>query len=139
MFELARVQQWLTSVLSNDPTLQGLATGGFHEDPAPHEISEPVVVFSPYGEPPDVRVLGPYRVMIDADYLVKAISRDPSAVTAVSIADRVDTLLDGAKGNAGGVSILCCVRQRSVSYKTEEFGVVYQHRGGIYRILAQEG
>jgi len=137
MIESARVEQWLYELLAGDQTLAGLVSGRIYGYLAPPGAALPLVIYS-YQSGHDVRGVGPTRVMAEATYQVKAVDRGPSFANVKAIADRLDSLLQGASGDVVDGQVLMCVRENQVAYVEVDSGIQYRHLGGLYRIVAQE-
>lgn len=137
MIELARVHQWLRTLLTADATLTGLVSTRIYGDLAPQGVTLPFVVYNWQGGN-DVRGLGTARIMVNGLYQVKVIDRALSGMTnTVAIADRLDTLLQGASGSVIDGAVLACVREQPLAYVETEAGEHYRHLGGLYRVIVQ--
>ena len=141
MQETFRAETWLYSVFSADSGAGGLnhattgVAGRIYAYVAPAGAAFPLVIYSHQGGH-DVRGVGPARIMASMVYQVKAIGKGRAASFAAikPIADRIDSLLQGASGSTTDGLILSCVREQPVSY-TETSGTdVYSHLGGLYRL-----
>lgn len=128
---------WIYGILSADATLTALIGGAvaprIYRGMAPEGCAFPCVVlfYMPGGA--DVRGVGTINVMMNGSWLIKAIDRHQSAVNAGTIADRIHTLLHGKSSS----SVLACVRDEPVSYVELVDGALYQHVGGVYRLIVQ--
>ena len=132
--EVAAVETWLFGVLNGDATRGALVTGVYNTQ-APAGAAFPYVLFN-YQAGHDVFGTGPARVMASVLYVVRVITDGPAGAI-VSAAARLDELLQGKSGiNVNGV-VVACVRERPFVMVEDYEGVTYQHRGGIYRLLAQ--
>jgi len=138
--ELGVVNTWLTTILSGDATLMGLAPGGVFSDTAPDDTLQPYVLFQYIGGN-DVKGNGPHRYMTDATYIVRGVHESKSAAVIDQVAARIDVLLDGQRGTAAGGIIQGCTRLRPYvfmdTYQGND-GLDHQerHLGGFYRIWA---
>lgn len=137
MIELARVDQWLTDTLTGDATLTGLVGGRIYNVLPPLGATYPFVVFNWQGGN-DVIGVGTARIMINGLYQIKVIGQAHSGMAPiVAIADRVDTLLQGAAGSVVDGAILACLREQPISYVDTVAGEHFRHLGGLYRVNAQ--
>jgi hypothetical protein len=134
--EITTVETWLHTILGNDATLAGLVGTQIYSYAAPKTASFPLVIYQFQGGH-DVRGVGPARIMTDGLYVVKAVDRDESFAGLKAIAERVDALLQGAKGETVDGSVLGCVREQPLALEEAIDGVKYRHLGGIYRVWAQ--
>jgi len=138
--ELGVVGTWLTTLLSEDATLMGLAPGGVYDRRAPEDAPQPYILFQ-YYEGRDVKGNGSHRYMVDATYIVRGVHESKSSAVLDQIAARVDVLLDGQMGAAGGGTIHGCTRLRPFAatdtYQGND-GLEHEerHLGGFYRIWA---
>ncbi|HXF08991.1 MAG TPA: DUF3168 domain-containing protein [Candidatus Acidoferrales bacterium] len=136
MIESVRVDQWLYGLLSGDATLNGLVNGRIYGYLAPQDAALPFVLYS-HQSGVDVRGVGPTRIMVGFIYQVKAVGQGPSFAPLQPIADRIDTLLQGASGSVVDGLVLACVRESTVAFVEVESGVQYRHLGGLWHIIAQ--
>lgn len=81
----------------------------------------------------DVNGVGTSRIITNGVWLVRAIGATEAYSALASIADRVDTLMQGA--SSGGV--LGCIREEPFEFEEVIDGVQYRHLGGLYRIFVQ--
>lgn len=141
MIETIRVEQWLYTVLTTDAGVGGVSTlvgGRIYAYVAPSEATFPLVVYSRQAGH-DVMGVGTARIMVSEVYQVKVIGRGSAAGFGAieAVADRIDTLLQGASGSVVDGQILSCVREREVSYAENSGSDIYSHLGGLYRIQVQ--
>jgi len=136
MIETLRVDQWLYTVLSGDPTLKSLVGQRIYGYVAPEDAALPYVVYS-HQAGHDVQGVGPARIMANLIYQVKAIGSGSSFVPLRAIADRIDALLQGASGGAVDGRVLMCIREQPIEYVEIDDGIQYRHVGGIYRLWVQ--
>ena len=128
---------WIYGLLAADATLTALIGGAvaprIYRGMAPEGCAFPCVVlfYMPGGS--DLRGVGTINIMVNGNWVVKAIDRNLSAVNAGTIADRIHTLIHGKSGG----SVLMCVRDEPVSYTELVDGALYQHVGGVYRVIVQ--
>lgn len=135
--ETTRVFQWLRTILRSDATLNAAVGGRIYEGHVPSRKALPAVVFSidSWGE--DLRPAGPDRLWSKPRVLVKAIGETNSATALQTIADRIDAVLDEARGGTADCTVDYCIRNRPFYMKEteEEAGVpdkVWVHLGGLY-------
>lgn len=134
--EVVYVDKWLYGVLSGDATLTGLVGARIHAYQAPEGTAFPFVLYSFQGGA-DVAVVGGIRIFNRGVYQVKAVGKGDTMGALQSIADRIDTLLQGASGSVTGGIILACVREQPLAYAEIDNRIQYRHLGGLYRILVQ--
>ena len=73
-----------------------------------------------------------------AIYMVKAISRSPWPKEAGDIDTEIDSVMQDASLSVTGHSLLTCRRESDI-YLTEDLnGVIYNHVGGLYRVIADQ-
>lgn len=138
MQETFRAEQWLYSLLTGDNGAGGVNTlvgGRIYAYLAPSSATFPLVIYSHQGSH-DVRGVGPSRIMASMVYQMKVIGKGSSAGFGAikAIADRIDSLLQGASGQVVDGQIVSCVREQAVSYIEQSGSDVYSHLGGLYRI-----
>lgn len=141
MAEVYLADAWIYATLKADATLTALIGGAsaprIYRGMAPLSATFPCVVFfyQPGGR--DVRGVGTVNIMIDGNWVIKALDRDNSAADAATIAARIYTVLHGKSGSVTGGKVLACVRDEPIGYVELLDDVLYQHVGGVYQIIVQ--
>ncbi len=144
--ELSEIDAWLRSTLAAGTALTsligGTASPRIYAGLAPQGASLPFVLYDVQDVRDETGVAG-HRGAVRADYLVRAITEDPSFAGAAAIMAQADPLLHQAAGTvySGTVAVLIvqgCVRLEPVRYYEVDAGVRYNHFGGVYRIWAHE-
>lgn len=135
--ETSIADRWLYSVLSNDSTLDTLLGSGDRvwQEQADQGAPMPYVVFQ-YQGGFDVAGVGPTRIMASLLYLVRVIGTGEFSELEAA-ADRIDTLLHAKAGEVADGHMFACVREQPFRLIETTDGIVYRHRGGLYRLLAQ--
>ena len=112
------------------------ATGGVFNSVAPQGAEPPFVVFQAMSK---VDEYWSYTGRGGAAvYMIKAIDRSPWPKAAGDIDTQIDSVMQDASLSITGHALLMC-RRESVIYLTEDLaGVIYQHIGGLYRIVADQ-
>lgn len=137
--ETTIVDQWLQATLTGDSVLIGLlpdGVDGVHADVAPGAARHPLVVHQFQGAA-DVRGAGPFRIMTNGLWLVRAIDETRDYLTLAPIANRIDVLLQAASGTAAAGIVFSSVREYPYRMVERDNGHDYRHLGGAYRCLAQ--
>ena len=70
--------------------------------------------------------------------MIKAIDRSPWPKTAGDIDTQIDSVMQDASLSITGHSLLTCRRQSDNYLIEDEDGIIYQHIGGIYQVIADE-
>jgi hypothetical protein len=136
--DTSAVDEALVTVLSNDATLKGLLPDGVAFDLAPQGWTQFVIVtmlahldtYSQAGEP------SPASTIETCTYLVKAVSKGTSGLTAKQAAARIHVLLQGGTLTIDGYDLMLMERTERIRY-TELDEVTqdrWNHRGGHYDI-----
>ena len=73
-----------------------------------------------------------------AVYMVKAIDRSPWPKSAGDIDTQIDSVMQDASLSITGHSLISCRREEDIYLVEDLAGVMYQHVGGLYRIIADE-
>lgn len=137
--ETTIVDQWLQATLAGDSALIAFlpdGTDGVHADEAPPAAKFPLVIHQ-FQAGTDVRGSGPYRIMTNGLWIVKAVGETRDRLTIKPIADRIDVLLQAASGAAADGLVFSSVREFPFRLNENENGHDYRHLGGGYRCLAQ--
>ena len=112
------------------------ATGGVFNGLAPQGTEPPFVVFQAMSKVDDYFAFTGRGGT--AVYMVKVIDRSVWPKAAGDIDTQIDSLMQDASLSITGHSLLMCRRESDVYLVEDQNGVVYQHIGGMYRILADE-
>lgn len=131
------IEPWLFGVLSGDATLVSLVGSRFIStlSPLSEGVAVPYVYFGLAGER-DVHTADSLGVMdTDCYYNVKGVALGDTYTGAVlSIAKRIQRLLQGAKPTFSPDGSLTCTRSQIIQYHETVQAVSYRHLGGLYHI-----
>ena len=120
----------------NIESITNEATGGVFNGVAPQGIDPPIVVFQAMSKVDDYFAYTGRGAA--AVYMVKAISRSPWPKEAGDIDTQIDSAMQDASLSITGYSLLMCRRESDIYLVEDQGGVIYQHIGGLYRILADQ-
>jgi hypothetical protein len=73
-----------------------------------------------------------------AIYMVKAIDRSIWPKGAGDIDTQIDSVMQDASLSITGHALLMCRRESDIYLTEDQAGIVYQHIGGLYRIIADQ-
>ena len=113
------------------------AIGGVFNSLAPQDTSPPFVVFQAMSKVDDYFAFTGRGG--SAIYMVKAIDRSPWPKSAGDIDTQIDSVMQDAALSITGHALLSCRRESDIYLVENQDGVIYQHIGGLYRILADQG
>jgi len=112
------------------------ATGGVFNGLAPQGTEPPFVVFQAMSKVDDYfSYTGRGGAAV---YLVKAIDRSIWPKGAGDIDTQIDSVMQDASLSITGYSLLMCRRESDLYLVEDQAGMVYQHIGGLYRIIADQ-
>lgn len=140
--ELYEIDRWIRSRLASGTALcdliGGTAAPRIYSGIAPDNASFPFVLYD-IQDTRDAAGIAGERGCVVADYVVRAVTDEPSYDGGAAIMAHVDGLLHQQSGSVviGTVTVLevlGCIRMHSVRYLEFEEGRRYNHLGGIYRI-----
>lgn len=120
----------------NVSSLTNLATGGVFNSIAPQDTAPPYVVYQSFSKVDDYYAFS--KRGGDALYMVKAVTQTPWPKDAATIDSQIDTLLQDATLSITGFTQFVCRRESDIYLVENVGGEVYQHQGGMYRIVADE-
>jgi hypothetical protein len=133
MFATASAIAFDYNLLSNDATLQGLVTGGWHLDQAPAGTVEPYGVIHQQSAP-DMRTMNAFLMHTDPLITIRVIGSQTLYPTLLQAAQRVDALLGRTSGVApDGQTITACYRENELNIPELVSGVIKSAVGGTYR------
>jgi len=112
------------------------ATGGVFNQLAPAGTAPPYVVFQAMSKVDEYwSFTGRGGAAV---YMIKAIDRSPWPKGAGDIDTQIDSAMQDASLSITGHALLQCRRESDIYLVEDLDGVVYQHIGGLYRILADQ-
>lgn len=112
------------------------ATGGVFNGVAPQGAEPPFVVFQAMSKMDDYFAYTGRGG--EAVYMVKVIDQSPWPKSAGDIDTQVDSVMQDASLSITGFSLLSCRREEDIYLVEDQEGVIYQHVGGLYRIIADQ-
>ena len=112
------------------------ATGGVYNQLAPSGTEPPYIVFQAMSKVEDYFAFTGRGG--SAIYMIKAIDRSPWPKNAGDIDTQIDSAMQDASLSITGHALLQCRRESDIYLVEDLEGVVYQHVGGMYRILADQ-
>ena len=112
------------------------ATGGVFNGVAPQGTEPPFVVFQAMSKVDDYFSYTGRGG--SAVYMVKAIDRSPWPKAAGDIDTQIDSVMQDASLSISGHSLLLCRREEDIYLVEDLAGIIYQHVGGLYRVIADE-
>jgi hypothetical protein len=120
----------------NIAAVNNVATGGVYSRRAPQGTVSPYLIYNLQSKVDDYWAYT--KRGGQALYLVKAVSKALWPKEAQDIDTQIDTALQDATLTITGFSQIYCRREANLEFPEEVDGVIYQHVGGIYRIIADE-
>lgn len=130
--------EWIVAKIESDATIMASISGAYFGI-IPPDVSLPAVRFH-VQVPHDVRGAGTpaQRIMTRLDWLIAVVTEGRALAQLVTIADRLDLLLNNVNGVTSTLRVLSCVRLEPFSmFEEEDTPVGYRHAGGIYRTIVQ--
>ena len=113
------------------------ATGGVFNQLAPAGTEPPYVVFQAMTKVDEYYSYAGGRSG-SALYMVKAIDRSPWPKSAADIDTQIDSAMQNASLSITDHALLECRRESDIYLVEDLAGVIYQHIGGMYRVIADE-
>ena len=120
----------------NVETVTNEATGGVFNMIAPQDTPPPYVVFQAMSKVDDYFAFTGRGG--SALYMVKVIDRSAWPKAAADIDTQIDTAMQDVTLSITRHSQLYCRRESDLYLVEDVNGVMYQHVGGMYRIIADE-
>lgn len=112
-----------------------VAPGGVHNSVAPQGTLPPWVVFQAMSKEDEHTFNGRFAAMV---YMVKGVTQSTWPKAAMDIDTVIDTTLEDATLTISGFSPLLCRRQSDIYFIEEAGGNIWQHIGGLYRVIADQ-
>lgn len=134
--ELARVNQWMYSTLSTDPTITSVVGTRIYAEQAPQGVTFPLVLFAHIGNVDVAHAFGNQR-LAKVIYLVRAVAQGSSVNPIKSVADRFDPLLLVKNVVVDGVRIAYVQHFQHHIRQDMENGVPVAYLGSYYNIFCQ--
>ena len=112
------------------------ATGGVFNMMAPADVDTPFVVFQAMSKVDDYFSFTGRGG--SALYMIKAVDESRWPKTASDIDTQIDTAMQDVALSITGHALLYCRRESDLYLVEDQSGKMFQHIGGIYRIIADE-
>ena len=120
----------------NVTSITNEAIGGVFNSHAPQGTEPPYVVFQAMSKMDDYFAYTGRGG--ESMYMVKAIDRSPWPKEAGDIDTQIDSVMQNASLSITGYALIECRRESDIYLVEDLDGVIYQHVGGLYRIIADE-
>lgn len=133
MNEVPRIEKWLYSALTGDPTISSAIGSRVFNAIAPQGTAFPFIVFN-FQAGTDVQGNGTARIQSENVFLVKVISEGAPDATARTVADRIDEVVGKAVHSALDSFLFNGRRQSPVRFVEPVGDIRFHHVGGLYRI-----
>lgn len=136
MADSSNIDNALIALLGADATLLALCPNGAYYDEAPPGSTRFVIV-SLMDETDEPIFRG--RAFEDGTYMVKAVMRSNASGDIKSAAARIDALLDQQPLTVTGYNVTVMRRTsriRQTEVDEEDQTIRWQHRGGLYQVVA---
>jgi hypothetical protein len=124
------------ATLNADATLTTLVPGRWFRDMAPQGVSKPfgIVTLMAHEDIPQLSSANEaYQV---GRYLVKVVDESTTSTAAELGADRAHVVLQNASLTISGFHSMDARREERISYVEADGSSRFQHRGGIYVVMA---
>lgn len=119
----------------NTQTVLDAVAGGVWNSRAPRGTPYPFIVFQMMSK------VDEHNFALrggNALYLVKAVSDKEWPKEAMDADTQIDTALEDTTLTIANYSQLLCRRENDFGFVEDRDGMIYQHIGGIYRVIADE-
>lgn len=134
--DLARINQWIYSTLSADPTVSAAVGTRIYSELAPQGATFPLVLFAHIGNT-DVRNSFGNGRLSKVIYLVRAVTTGSSTDPVKAVADRFDPLLLVHNVTVDGVRIAAVQHFQHHIRKDSDLGFPIAYLGSYYYIFCQ--
>lgn len=143
--ELTRAAEWIYTRLAGTSAVTAIVGSGsaarIYADVAPPGAAWPFVIFQHQGSV-DVTGQNPgTRVLVSSLWTIKAVGRGESYAALATLADAIDTAMQGAAGTADDATIYSCVREQPIQFAELDDsttpGEQWRHLGALWRVLVQ--
>lgn len=128
--------EWIASVCAASAEITGAGSTGAWADLAPASAQYPFIVFQQQAVE-DLYGVGPNRIWVDGDYLIRAVAACDSYDPLKGLAAAIDSVFHN-KSSVRSDGVVIGTRRRRQYAQVEEYeGTQIRHLGGIYQIIAQ--
>lgn len=135
--EVDIVYDWISTTLANSPAVTGYVGNRVYADLAPATAQYPYIVYQLL-QTTDVQLVNAQRVLVDGEYIVRAVAKANTYSFLRPIAAAIDTALEGVTGSVtNGGYVVASQRTRQYAQVEEHEGGTIRNLGGVYRMLAQ--
>jgi hypothetical protein len=135
MSDIVTIETWIAGTLIADAGTGGVNTlvaGRIYTDEAPPGSYYPLVLISAQSSALDIVTFGPTRKAVNALYWVRVVGKGASKAALVTIADRIEVILQGARPTATSPRTDRRSQIATPPFTTD--GVRYVQLGGVYEI-----
>jgi len=130
------VKSAILTRLQTDSTITALVSTRIYPDVAPEGNTYPFIIVSAQQPPRGARVF--QRVGFEESiFLVRGIDKSSSPKNAGAIARAIRTNLEGAALTITGYATRSVEWVSGIEYTSFEDGILYQHEGGFYFVMAE--
>lgn len=119
----------------NVAAVVAVATGGVYNSQARKKTKPPYVIFQIMAKTDENSFNGRYA---NAIYMVKAVSQSEWPKEALDVDTQIDSVMEDASLTVSGYSNLLCRRESDFILAETVNGQIWQHAGGLYRIIADQ-
>lgn len=130
-------QQWIYEQLHGDAPLLAAAPGDVHARIAPDGTAYPFVTMQFMGGS-DLTTHNGTRIWAETLWLVKVTVKANASAALDTVLDRIDALLDRARGVVGTARVYWCQREGIFDQPVVEGGITYLQVGAFYRLKIQK-
>ncbi len=139
MSELLIIEKFIYAELSGDSEIIAGVSDRIYKDLIPPQKADsdiyPCIVFGSMA-PHDITGVSATRIAVRDIFKVEVISRNSSSAAIDSIADRIDALLHATRTELVDGTVFSCLRDQPLSFVEVDNSIIYHHRGGLYKIMA---
>lgn len=119
----------------NTQAVNDAVKGGVFNSLAPPDATFPYIVFQMLSK------VDEHNFALrggNAVYLIKGVSNKRWPKEAIDVDTTIDTTMEDATLTIANHSQLLCRRESDFSFVEDRDGMIYQHVGGMYRVMADE-
>ena len=139
MIETEIVTDFIMANIAMDSTIETLLGGSnlVFDQGGRLPVNGPCIVFQPQAPLMDTNGQAGVRIMSIGLYIVRAIVPGSSFIPARPIANRIDTLLQLARGSTIDGDVYAMVREEPYRMAEDLNGQSFRHLGGVYRVFVR--
>lgn len=135
--ESVAIEEAIDSLLRDAGAVVAIVADRIFPDLAPESTQYPFIVFQQQASTDVVGVGANARIMVNADWIVRGVTKASAYSGLKTLARAIDDALEGATWQAPDGQVFAIQRRTEYRMNEQDGGDVIRHLGGLFRVQAQ--